>query len=61
MSTENETGPFTIYDGPQMVKFGPEPHQSVHLETAERMLTGLAASNPAIFKKLYGDAVLGDQ
>lgn len=60
-TTDNEAVPFMIHDGPQMVSFGPEAHQSVHLETAERMLTMLAGRNPKLFRELYGAAVLGER
>lgn len=61
MTTTDNNAPVVFDAGPVMVSFGDEPHHAVHLETAERMLRGLAARNPKLFRELYGAAVLGDK
>lgn len=60
--TTTDNNPQMVFDaGPVMVSFGPEPHQAVHLTTAERMLSQLSRRNPKLFRELYGAAVLGDE
>lgn len=59
--TGQDDGQMVFDAGPLTVSFGPEPHQAMHLVTAERMLAGLAERNPKLFRELYGAAVLGDK
>lgn len=58
--TGQESAPVVFDAGPQMVSVGPEPHQEVNLETAERMLTALAVRSPKVFGELLRDAILGE-